>query len=145
MRTECADRYTSLFHEAGLDRLVTLPRAMPHRRHVWNQYVVRIPDGRRDQLRSFLAEAKIGSEIYYPLGLHEQQCFLHLGYRRGDLPETDRATAEVLALPIYPGLTAEEQAAVVARVAQFYAGPAKGHKLAGPNYLKHRSLSPKNA
>lgn len=145
MRTESADRYTALFHEAGLDRLVGLPRAMPHRRHVWNQYVVRIPDGRRDQLRSFLAEAKIGSEIYYPLGLHEQQCFLYLGYRRGDLPETDRATAEVLALPIYPGLTAEEQAAVVARIAQFYAGPAKGHKLAGPNYLKHRSLSPKNA
>ncbi len=51
----------------------------------------------------------------------------------------------MLALPIYPGLTAEEQATVVARITQFYAGPAKGHKLAGPNYLKHRSLSPKNA
>ena len=138
MRTENAHRYTDMFLEAGLDRALSLPRALPHRRHVWNQYVVRVPDGRRDDLRAFLNEAKIGAEVYYPLGLHEQECFAYLGYGRGDLPETDRATEEVLALPIFPELTAAEQAAVVTRVTQFYDGPAKGHKLAGPNFLKRR-------
>lgn len=139
MRTQNAQLYTDMFVEAGLDRALGLPRALPHRRHVWNQYVVRVPDGRRDDLRTFLNEAKIGAEIYYPLGLHEQKCFAYLGYSRGDLPETDRATAEVLALPIFPELTAAEQAAVVARIMQYYDGPAKGHKLAGPNYLKRKS------
>lgn len=139
MRAENAARYTRLFTEAGLDRFLVLPQAMRHGRHVWNQYVVRIPDGRRDEVRSFLTEAKIGSEIYYPLGLHEQQCFAHLGYRRGDLPETDRASAEVLALPIFPELTAEEQAAVVGRFAPFYVSQTQGHQLAGPKFLKRRS------
>lgn len=139
MRTENAQMYTDMFIEAGLDRALKLPQALPHRRHVWNQYVIRVPEGRRDDLRTYLNEAKIGAEIYYPLGLHEQECFAHLGYVRGDLPETDRATAEVLALPIFPGLTTAEQAVVVSRIAQFYDGPAKGHKLAGPNFLKRRN------
>ncbi len=143
MRTQNAQLYTDMFIEAGLDRAIVLPRALPHRRHVWNQYVIRVPDGRRDDLRTFLNEAKIGAEIYYPLGLHEQKCFAYLGYSRGDLSETDRATAEVLALPIFPELTAVEQAAVVARIAQYYDGPAKGHKLAGPNFLKRKSGAPK--
>ena len=143
MRSENAQLYTDMFIEAGLDRVLGLPRALPHRRHVWNQYVIRVPEGRRDELRTFLNEAKIGAEIYYPMGLHEQECFAFLGYRRGDLPETDRATAEVLALPIFPELTAAEQATVVARIAQFYDGPGKGHKLAGPNFLKRRSTAPR--
>ena len=139
MRTENAQLYTDMFLDAGLDRILGLPRAMPHRRHVWNQYVVRVPDQRRDDLRTFLNEAKIGAEVYYPMGLHEQECFAYLGYSRGDLPETDRATEEVLALPIFPELTAAEQAVVVSRIGQFFDGPAKGHKLAGPNFLKRRS------
>ena len=78
-----------------------------------------MPDGRRDALREFLADAKIGTEIYYPLGLHQQACFGYLGYAPGDLPETLRAAEEVLALPIFPELTADEQQRVVDRIAAF--------------------------
>ncbi|MHB8902877.1 MAG: DegT/DnrJ/EryC1/StrS family aminotransferase [Thermoguttaceae bacterium] len=145
MRSEIAQLYTDMFIEAGLDRFLTLPRALPHRRHVWNQYVIRVPEGRRDDVRTYLNEANIGAEVYYPLGLHEQECFGYLGYSRGDLPETDRATAEVLALPIFPRMTAVEQAAVVGRIAQYYAGPARGHKLAGPKFLKHRTGTAKDS
>jgi len=143
MRRENAERYTAMFVETGLNQFMVLPQELPHRRHVWNQYVVRVPDGRRDDLRSFLNEANIGAEIYYPMGLHEQECFRYLGYGRGDLPETDRATGEVLALPIFPELTEREQVAVVKRIAQFYIGPGKGHSLAKPNFLKQRNLAPK--
>ena len=82
-------------------------------RHVWNQYVVRVPDGLRTPLREALTEARVGTEIYYPLGLHQQECFRYLGYQPDDLPETRRAADEVLALPIFPELRAEEQKFVV--------------------------------
>ncbi len=120
-RAANARRYGELFAGAGLDGVVGLPRQAKSGRHVWNQYVVRVPGGRRDRLRAFLAEARIGTEIYYPLGLHAQECFRHLGYSAGDLPETERATKEVLALPIFPELTAEEQQFVVDRIAAFFA------------------------
>jgi dTDP-4-amino-4,6-dideoxygalactose transaminase len=119
-----AARYASMFAEAGLDRVLGLPPDGPNRRHVWNQYVVRVPEGKRTALREHLATAKIGSEIYYPLGLHQQECFRYLGYEKGDLPETDRATEEVLALPIFPELTADQQQFVVEQIARFY-GMAK--------------------
>ena len=137
MRQANARRYTELFAEAGMDGLLGLPACAPGRRHVWNQYVIRVPAGRRDRLRQFLAEAKIGTEIYYPTGLHEQECFAYLGYAPGDLPETDRATREVLALPIFPELTAREQQFVVDRIAAFFRQPSGGHQLAGPKFLKH--------
>jgi dTDP-4-amino-4,6-dideoxygalactose transaminase len=114
-----AARYRSLFTEAGLDGALGLPTDGPNRRHVWNQYVVRVPNGKRDALREHLAAAKIGAEIYYPLGLHQQECFRYLGYEPGDLPETDRAAEEVLALPIFPELTADQQKIVVSRISQF--------------------------
>ncbi len=120
LRAANAARYAELFAEAGLDRILTLPKALANCRHVWNQYVIRVPDGRRDALRQSLSEEKIGTEIYYPLGLHEQECFSYLGYKPGDLPETDRAAREVLALPIFPELTAEEQQLVVSRIAGFF-------------------------
>jgi dTDP-4-amino-4,6-dideoxygalactose transaminase len=132
-----ARRYSELFSTAGLDRVLGLPQVAPWRRHVWNQYVVRVPDGRRDALRQFLAEAKIGSEIYYPLGLHAQECFRYLGYGPGDLPETDLAAQEVLALPIFPELTGDEQKTVVDRIAEFFHRAGRGHPLAGPAFLKH--------
>jgi dTDP-4-amino-4,6-dideoxygalactose transaminase len=137
MREANARRYRELFAAAGLDRYLGLPQAAPWRRHVWNQYVIRVPDGRRDPLRAFLAEAKIGAEIYYPLGLDQQECFRYLGYRPGDLPETERAAAEVLALPIFPELTAQEQQCVVDRIAAFVRRSAGGHPLAGPKFLTH--------
>jgi dTDP-4-amino-4,6-dideoxygalactose transaminase len=88
---------------------------------VWNQYVIRIADGRRDALRAHLAKQGVGTEIYYPVPLHVQQCFEHLGWRTGDLPQTEQAAAETLALPIFPELSVAEQRTVVARVAEFFA------------------------
>ena len=126
MRQSNAQRYAEMFTAAGLDGVLTLPRCAPRRRHVWNQYVIRVPDGKRDALRQFLTEAKIGTEIYYPLGLHAQECFRYLGYGEGDLPETDRAAREVLALPIFPELTADEQQRVVGRIAAFFGKPSGG-------------------
>jgi dTDP-4-amino-4,6-dideoxygalactose transaminase len=98
-----------------------------------------VSGGRRDELREFLGEAKIGSEIYYPLGLHQQPCFRYLGYAAGDLPETERAALEVLALPIFPELTGEEQKIVVDRIAAFYRKPSGSHAISGPQFLKRRA------
>ncbi len=121
MRGQNAERYHNLFMISGVDQDVTIPTALPFRRHVWNQYVVRIPDGHRDTLRAELAEQKIGSEIYYPLGLHEQECFRNLGYAPQDLPETYKASREVLALPMYPELTVDEQNTVVEAIKAYFA------------------------
>jgi dTDP-4-amino-4,6-dideoxygalactose transaminase len=108
--------------------------------------VVRIPDGRRDDLRQTLADAKIGSEIYYPLGLHQQECFQYLGYAPDDLPETLRAAEEVLALPIFPELTAVEQQRVVDAIAAYFGIRATGgHSLPAPKFLKHAAQRAKSA
>jgi dTDP-4-amino-4,6-dideoxygalactose transaminase len=101
-----------------------LPTVAAGRRHVWNQYIVRVPDGRRDALRAHLADRKIGTEIYYPVPLHLQVCFASLGYGPGSLPESERAAAETLALPIFPELTAEEQQTVVREIAAWWHKPA---------------------
>jgi len=97
---------------------VQLPKTLAPAYHIFHQYVVRAD--RRDDLRQFLADRKIGSEIYYPVPLHLQECFACLGYKAGSLPETERACREVLALPIFPELTMEEQQAVVNAIAEFY-------------------------
>jgi dTDP-4-amino-4,6-dideoxygalactose transaminase len=145
MRAANAGRYAEMFADRGLDRIVVLPASAPRRRHVWNQYVIRVPDGKRDALRQFLAEAKIGAEIYYPMGLHVQECFRYLGYQEEDLPETARAAREVLALPIFPELTAGEQQRVVDRMAAFFERKTGGHPLAGPKFLKHPAARQKKA
>jgi dTDP-4-amino-4,6-dideoxygalactose transaminase len=97
---------------------VTLPYRDPHARHVFHQYVVRAQ--RRDELRTFLTGNGIGSEVYYPIPLHLQSCFVYLGYREGDLPESERAAREVLALPMFPELSEDEQQRVVSKIAEFY-------------------------
>lgn len=114
-----AERYDALFAD-GLDEFVATPKKAANRRHVWNQYVIRVLGGKRDELRAFLTEKKIGTDIYYPLGLHEQECFAYLGYKPNDLPETRKAADEVLALPIFPELRPEEQEYLVAAVREFF-------------------------
>jgi dTDP-4-amino-4,6-dideoxygalactose transaminase len=114
-RRENAVRYDALFADAGLTDRVTLPAAPADRRHIFNQYVVRVPD--RDRVRALLAEQGIGTEIYYPVPFHLQECFVPLGYGRGDFPQAEAAAASTLALPIYGELTADQQAAVVAAIA----------------------------
>jgi dTDP-4-amino-4,6-dideoxygalactose transaminase len=86
--------------------------------HIYHQYVVRAD--RRDELRAFLTERKIGSEVYYPFPLHLQQCFAYLGYASGELPQAEQAAHEVIALPLFPEITAAEQATVVNAIAEFY-------------------------
>lgn len=118
-RQRNAERYAGLFEASGLLRrgLVRLPQRVTDR-PVWNQYVIRA--ARRDELAAALKAAGIGHEIYYPVPLHLQRCFAHLGYREGDFPESERAARETLALPIYPELTEAQQAAVVDAIAAFY-------------------------
>jgi dTDP-4-amino-4,6-dideoxygalactose transaminase len=90
----------------------------PRAKHVFHQYVIRAQ--RRDELRTFLAERKIGSEIYYPLPLHLQPVFSYLGLKAGDLPVSEQAAREVLALPMFPELTSAEIGRVVESIAEFY-------------------------
>lgn len=115
-----AARYERLFADSNLADCIITPKTVGNRRHVWNQYVVRVLGGKRDELRAYLAECKIGTDIYYPLGLHQQECFAYLGYKAEDLPQTLKAAREVLALPIYPELTAEEQTYLVEKVLAFF-------------------------
>jgi dTDP-4-amino-4,6-dideoxygalactose transaminase len=132
-RRERAATYDRLFAAAGLATAeesgnpastssakgIVLPFTDARAHHVFHQYVIRAP--RRDALRQYLTERKIGSEIYYPIPLHEQSSLVSLGYRHGDLPVTEQAATEVLALPIYPELREDEQETVVAAIAAFYA------------------------
>jgi dTDP-4-amino-4,6-dideoxygalactose transaminase len=114
-----ADIYRQLFAEAKLDSRVTLPVARDECFHIYNQFIVRAP--RRDELRAFLQERRIGTEVYYPVPFHLQDCFKPLGYRQGDFPEAERAASETLALPIYGELTREQLQHVVASMRDFYA------------------------
>lgn len=118
LRRENAARYTKLLTAAGLDKVLGLPGTSSACVHVWNQYTIRVPHGKRDVFRTSLSAAGVGSEIYYPLPLHMQECFKNLGYREGDLPETERAAKEVLSLPIFPELRSDEQHYVVAQLAE---------------------------
>ncbi|MDR1966832.1 MAG: DegT/DnrJ/EryC1/StrS family aminotransferase [Synergistaceae bacterium] len=117
-RREAARRYGLLFAERGLLGHVSLPEETAGNRHTYHQYVVRVP--RRDELQKFLAERGIASRVYYPLALHLQPCFSYLGYEKGALPVAEKLTEEVLALPMFPELTTEEQERVVAGIAEFF-------------------------
>ena len=110
--------YNSAFEKAGLEGYVDTPPVLEGCRHIFNQYVLRAK--RRDELRKYLAAAKIDTEIYYPIPLHIQQCFSYLGYRHEDCPEACRAAAETLAIPIYPELSARQRRHVVKTIAAFY-------------------------
>jgi dTDP-4-amino-4,6-dideoxygalactose transaminase len=112
-----AARYRTLFRDASLLDRVTLPSEPADRRHIYNQFVIRVAD--RDGLRAHLDERGIGTEIYYPVPFHMQPCFADLGYRRGDFPNAERAAAESLALPIYSELNEAQQEAVVGTIGEF--------------------------
>lgn len=118
-RIKNAARYDRLFRKAGLEGIVALPYIQDGNRSVYNQYVVSVK--KRDELRSHLSRIGVSTEIYYPLPLHLQKCFKHLGYRKGDLPVSEKTAKEALALPIYPELREAEQKYVVSGIADFYA------------------------
>lgn len=121
-RRQRAATYDRLLADAGLvvksnSPLQTL-HASSQAHHVFHQYVIRVK--RREEVRKFLTDRKIGTEVYYPIPLHLQPCFAYLGYSAGDLPESERAAREVLALPMFPELTEAEQKCVVEAIADFY-------------------------
>ncbi|MFZ1701135.1 MAG: DegT/DnrJ/EryC1/StrS family aminotransferase [Pyrinomonadaceae bacterium] len=118
-RRDNAANYERLFTDAGLTEQIGLPVERPDAKHIYNQYVVRVPV-RRDELRLFLTEKGIGTDIYYPVPLHLQECFAYLGYQSGDMPESERAAAETLALPIYPELRSEQQQLVADTISEFF-------------------------
>jgi len=112
-----ADRYRTLFRDAGLLDRITLPVEAPDRRHIYNQFVIRTAD--RDGLKKHLDASGIGTEIYYPVPFHQQPCFAYLGHRTGDFPTAERAAQDSLAIPIYSELTLSQQQTVVEAVAAF--------------------------
>lgn len=114
-RRRNAARYRALLEDGGLLEDIEVPADLPG--HIYNQFVVRTR--RRDQLQAFLSERGVGSEVYYPVALHRQECFQSLGYGEGDFPEAEAAARESLALPIYPELTEDQQAYVVEQLAAF--------------------------
>jgi dTDP-4-amino-4,6-dideoxygalactose transaminase len=99
---------------------LTTPYVAPENESIFNQYTLRIGDGKRDALQSFLKESGIGSSIYYPLPLHLQPCFAYLGYKEGQCPESERAAKEVLSIPIFPELTRQQLDEVVAGISAFF-------------------------
>lgn len=119
-RIQRADLYHSLFLTTGLvgNQIITLPPVSNGKSHVFNCYVVRVQ--RRDELRQYLGEHGIQTQVYYPLPLHLQPCFDYLGYHKGDFPNSELVASQVLAIPIYPELTSEQQEFVVERIADFY-------------------------
>lgn len=120
-RRQNAENYHQLMTRYGIGQMVSAP-SVENEGHVWNQYTIRIPGGRRDEVRQQLADRNIGSEIYYPIPLHQQECFLDLGYETGSLPQTEAAAGEVLSLPIFPELTFAEQQYVVKSLTEVVAG-----------------------
>ncbi|MEM9367283.1 MAG: DegT/DnrJ/EryC1/StrS family aminotransferase [Planctomycetota bacterium] len=123
LRRANAARYDRLLMASGLVEkgAITLPRRDAKARHVWNQYAIRVADGRRDDVRGHLAERQVGTEIYYPVPMHKQDCFQNLSFRQDSLVETDLASSQVLNLPIFPSLTEAEQVRVVDCLASYFA------------------------
>jgi len=117
-RQENARHYRSLFEAAGLADRVQLP-VEKETRHIYNQFVIRVKEN-RDDLRRFLSDAGIGTEVYYPVPLHLQECFSDLGYKIGDFPAAEHAALHTLALPIYPELSSDQLAYVVESIKSFF-------------------------
>jgi dTDP-4-amino-4,6-dideoxygalactose transaminase len=117
-RQENARKYRKLFADAGIDDVIKLP-VEKEDRHIYNQFVICVTD-KRDELRLFLNEVGVGTEIYYPIPMHLQECFLGLNYKKGDFPVAEYAALHTLALPIYPELSDDQLAYVVEKISAFY-------------------------
>ena len=122
-RFQAADRYQKLFKKYNLQNKVKLPikniRSIKnHKEHTFHQYVIFVENS--DKLQEFLKENGIGTNIYYPLCLHLQECFKYLGYKEGDFPIAEEASKHVLAIPMYPELTEDKQEYIVSKIAEFY-------------------------
>ena len=118
-RQRKARQYELMFTDAGLREQITPPYVRRDGRHVFHQFVVRVPAGARDALREHLRTRGVGCDVYYRVPLHLQKCFADLGYEQGEFPAAERAAAETLALPIYPELTDAQQEWVVSTIADF--------------------------
>jgi len=119
-RQRKAQQYELMFGDAGLADKVELPFVRSGARHIFHQFVVRVHDGKRDDLRAHLRECGVGTDVYYPVPLHLQECFAFLGYKEGDFPVAEQAAKETLALPVYPELTDEQQDYVVSAIGEFF-------------------------
>lgn len=124
-RQENAARYEALFKQSGLVDAGKVSLPIPVYRessakhyHIYNQFVLKLEQ--RDALLAHLKEKGVGSEVYYPVPFHLQECFRYLGHKEGDFPESERAAKKTIAIPIYPELTKEQQGEVVEAVARFY-------------------------
>lgn len=118
-RQRNAQQYELMFGDAGLSEKFGLPLVRTGARHIFHQFVIRVRDGRRDALREHLRARGVGTDVYYPVPLHLQECFAFLGYQQGDFPIAEAAAQETLALPVYPELTAEQQDYVVSAIKDF--------------------------
>ena len=119
-RQHRAQRYESIFAEAGLPEFIEPPYVRADASHVFHLFVIQVRGGRRDALLDHLKNAGVGSGVYYPVPLHLQECFGNLGYQLGDFPISEAASAKTLALPVYPELTDEQQDYVVKTITQFF-------------------------
>jgi len=117
-RAEHAELYKTLFESMGLTNILGLPSTPEGRTHVYNQFVIRAP--RREELRAFLDSEGIPTDVYYPSPLHVQPAFSYLGYEHGSFPAAEKASTEVLALPVYPELTGQDQERVATTISDFY-------------------------
>lgn len=117
-RAEVAANYSQLLSEAGLKFEVVPPFVRSDGRHIFHQYVIRVPE-HRDAIAAHLREHGVGTKVYYPLTLHRQPCFAYLDYQEGSFPEAERAARETLALPVFPELTKEQQEYVVEQIRDF--------------------------
>jgi dTDP-4-amino-4,6-dideoxygalactose transaminase len=124
-RQAAAGRYHALIAESQLEPYLQRPVVQPQRRHVFNQYVIRVADGRRDALAQHLRAEKIGCEVYYPIALHLQECLRYLGHAEGDYPVSEEATRSVLALPMFPEITVQQQRRVIQACAAVLRQPAR--------------------
>ncbi len=118
-RQRKAQQYELMFSDAGLTERIGLPFVRSGTRHIFHQFVIRVRDGRRDALREHLRARGVGTDVYYPVPLHLQECFAFLGYEKGDFPIAEAAAQETLALPVYPELTPDQQDYVVSSIKDF--------------------------